>query len=288
MKKVVFFLAASVLLFMTSCTRISPTEVGFKISNSGNYRGIDSLPLLTGYQWYMPFTSKIVTIPTTQQHIVWSEDDKEGNEPNQEITVSCFGGAGFKMDVGMNYRVNPYRASKIYLKYNTGDLESISQTYLRNAVRKAMQDASGEISVDSILNNLPGYEAAVFSNLKTTLEPEGFIVDLFSILHQPTPTDKDLQASINQKIKAKQDAERTRMELQSSVAEAAKSVATAKGDSAAKVINAAGEAEAVKKIQSVLTPTYVDYVKWKNAGNEVPRVPSVVTGGGTLLNLKNQ
>jgi hypothetical protein len=87
--------------------------------------------------------------------VVWSEDENEGSKPNEHITISCQGGAGFKVDVGLNYRVNPSKASKIYLKYRTDDLESITATYLRNVVRGSMQDVSGLITVDSVLNNLP-------------------------------------------------------------------------------------------------------------------------------------
>lgn len=288
MKNVYVIGALALVLLMfacNSCTRISPTEAGFKISNSGDYRGIDTLPLLTGWQWYMPYASKIVTIPTTQQHVVWSKDPNEGSDANQEISVSCLGGAGFNMDIGLNYRVDPFKASKIYLKYNTSNLQTISTTFLRNAVRNSMQSVSGHLSVDSILNNLPAYTQAVDTALSLLLKPEGFIVDLFSILSRPTPTDAGLATSINNKITAKQDAETSRQQLQTSIAEAEKKIAAARGDSAANVINAEGEAEAVRRIQSVLTPTYVDYVKWKNAKDDVPRVPSVVTGSA-LLNLK--
>ena len=74
------------------------------------------------------------------------------------------------------------------------------------------------------------------------------------------------------------------MQLQSSIAEANKQVAKARGDSATKVINAMGEAEAVKKIQQVLTPTYVQYIlatRWNGVQ------PTVVGGGsGMILQLK--
>ena len=273
-----------VILMISSCTRVSPTEAGFQINNSGDYRGIDSLPLLTGWQFYTPFFTYIVTMPTTQQHVVWSEDEAEGSRPNQHITIACQGGAGFKVDVGLNYRVNPSKASKIYLKYRTDDLESITNTYLRNVVRGSMQDVSGLLTVDSILNNLPGFEAAVRKNVTERFEKDGFIVDNFSILKQPTPTDKNLSDAINAKIRAKQDAETSKMQLQQSIAEANKQIAKAKGDSATKVINAMGEAEAVKKIQQVLTPTYVEYIK-ASRWNGVQ--PSVVGGGsGMILQLK--
>lgn len=282
MKKVL--LLATLVVVLASCTRINPTEVGFKIDNSGDYRGIDSLPLLTGFQFYTPGFTYVVTIPTTQQHVIWSEDESEGSKPGEHITVACLGGAGFKMDVGLNYRVNPTKASKIYLKYKTDDLESISQTYLRNVVRGSMQDISGYITVDSILNNMPGFEAAVRKNVTERFEKDGFIVDNFSILKQPTPTDANLAQAINAKIKAKQDAETSKMQLQSSIAEANKQVAQARGDSATKVINAMGEAEAVRKIQQVLTPTYVQYIlatRWNGVQ------PTVVGGGaGMILQLK--
>ena len=282
MKKVTLVLAAIVAL--TSCTRINPTEVGFKIDNSGDYRGIDSLPLLTGFQFYTPGFTYVVTIPTTQQHVIWSEDESEGSRPGEHITIACLGGAGFKIDVGLNYRVNPLKASKIYLKYKTDDLESITQTYLRNVVRGSMQDVSGYITVDSILNNMPGFEAAVRKNIVDRFAVDGFIVDNFSILKQPTPTDGNLAAAINAKIKAKQDAETSKMQLQSSIAEANKQVAKARGDSATKVINAMGEAEAVKKIQQVLTPTYVQYILATRWNGVQPTV--VGSGGGMILQLK--
>jgi regulator of protease activity HflC (stomatin/prohibitin superfamily) len=282
MKRVLTLVALVVTL--GSCTRINPTEVGFKIDNSGDYRGIDSLPLLTGFQFYTPGFSYVVTMPTTQQHVIWSEDENEGSKPGEHITIACLGGAGFKIDVGLNYRINPMKASKIYLKYKTDDLESISQTYLRNVVRGSMQDVSGYITVDSILNNLPGFEAAVRKNVTDRFEKDGFIVDNFSILKQPNPTDAQLAASINAKIKAKQDAETSKMQLQSSIAEANKQIAKARGDSATKVINAMGEAEAVKKIQQVLTPTYVEYIKATRWNGVQPSV--VGGGGGMILQLK--
>lgn len=282
MKKVLTLVAA--VLLLASCTRINPTEVGFKINNSGDYRGIDSLPLLTGWQFYTPGFSYVVTMPTTQQHVVWSEDETEGSRPGEHITIACLGGAGFKVDVGLNYRINPNRASAIYLKYKTDDLESITQTYLRNVVRGSMQDVSGVITVDSILNNLPGFESAVRDRVTKRFEADGFIVDNFSILKQPNPTDAQLAAAINAKIKAKQDAETTKMQLQQSIAQANKDIAKARGDSATKVITAMGEAEAVRKIQSVLSPTYVEYIKAQR-WNGVQ--PSVVGGGsGMILQLK--
>jgi regulator of protease activity HflC (stomatin/prohibitin superfamily) len=61
-------------------------------------------------------------------------------------------------------------------------------------------------------------------------------------------------------------------------------VAAARGDSAEAVIRAAGQAEAINKLQAQLTPEYNEYMriqKWNGA------YPSTMLGGssGVLLNL---
>ncbi len=268
------------------CHRVSPTEVGFKISNSGDYRGVDSLPVITGYNFVFPGISYIVTLPTTQQHVVWSEEGGEGAAAGQQITVSCLGGAGFKMDVGFNYRVDPNKASKIYLKYRTDDLDRITSTYLRNVVRGTMQDLSGTMTVDSVLNNLPYYEHTVATALTERLSKEGFIVDNFNITKQPQPTDSNLATSINAKIKAKQDAETSKMQLQQSIAEANKRVAEARGDSASKVINALADAEVIKVKTNSLSasPQYIDLIKAEKWDGKLPTY--MTASGGTLFSIK--
>lgn len=287
MKRLIFIIAISAII--TSCTRVTPQEAGFKIENAGDYRGIDSLPLLTGYNTYMPGFSHIVTIPTTMQHVVWSEEgEKQGNEviqQGQHIVINCLGGSGFKVDVGVNYRVNPYQASKIYLKYKTDDLAVITQTFLRNIVRGSMQDVSGYLTVDSILNGLPKFEMTVRNILTDRFAKEGFMLDNFNIISMPRPVDPNLAASINAKIKAKQDAETAIQQLSISIAEANKKIATARGDSAEAVINASGEAEAIRVKQREITPQYIEYIKAQQWDGKLPST-MLGSGSNTLFNLK--
>lgn len=251
MKKL--FIITIAVLFITSCKQVTPQEEGFKISNSGDYRGIDSLPVLTGVNWYMPGFSYIVKLPTTMQHVVWSETASEGNNVDESIIINCMGGSGFKVDVGLNYRIMPGKGSKVYLKYKSDDLESITNTYLRNIVRGSMQDISGHITVDSILNNLPNYEQSVRTSLTNKFAKEGFILEGYNILSMPKPVDPNLATAINNKIIAKQNSETAKQQLQITIAEANKKVAAARGDSLSAVITAGGEATANKLKQATLT-----------------------------------
>lgn len=254
--------------YFQSCTRIDPTEAGFKISKSGSYRGLDSIPLVTGWQFYLPWATEVVTIPTTMQHEVWSDSQDEGKEVGQAIKIACYGGAGFKIDVGFNYHVDYQKASKIYLRFKTDDLSKITSTYLRNLVRQSMQDVSSHMTVDSVLNNQSGMELSITKELTKRLLQDGFVLDNFSINSKPEPTDPTLAAAINNKIKARQDAETSKMQLQISIADANKKIASARGDSSVAVIEAAGRAEAIRKLQQQLTPEYVEYTrvqKWDGA-----------------------
>lgn len=285
-KLINLFFVAIFATMLYSCTRVTPTEAGFRVMNSGDYRGVDSLPLLTGWQFFFPGNSYIVTIPTTMQHIVWSEGVQEGSNPNEHITISCMGGSGFKVDVGLNYRVKPDKASKIYLKYKMENLSNITETFLRNVVRGAMQDVSGYMTVDSMLNNLPHYEDVVRKDLAKRFDSEGFNLDGFNILSKPRPDDPALANAINQKIIAKQNAETSKQQLEGSIAEANKKIAAARGDSAESVIRASGQAEAIKKLQQQLTPEYIEFTKiqkWDGV------LPAYMLGGsqGIMLNLPN-
>lgn len=102
------------------------------------------------------------------------------------------------------------------------DLNNITETFLRNILRGAMQDVSGYMTVDSMLNNLPHYENVVRQDLAKRFESEGFILDAFNILSKPRPDDPALANAINQKIIAKQNAETSKQQLEGSIAEANK------------------------------------------------------------------
>lgn len=282
--KPLFYALIAISLFATSCTRVTPTEAGFRVSNSGDYRGVDSLPLLTGWQFYFPSQSFIVTIPTTMQHVVWSEGEEENTNPNEHIPVSCMGGSGFKVDVGLNYRVKPNSASKIYLKYKMDDMDQITNTYIRNIVRGTMTEVSGYMPVDSMLNNLPLYEKVVRERLTILLEKEGFIVDGFNIINKPRPDDPALAAAINRKITAIQDVQTEILNKQKSIAKSQQKIQTALGDSADRVIRSNAEAQAIKNLQHELTPEYIDYVRIQKWNGQVSQYQ--LGGGTTLLNIK--
>jgi len=281
MKTKQFLIVALSLLTLASCTRINPGTTGIKVSYSGDYRGVDSLPQEVGYVWYTPGFSTVIEFPTNMQHVVYSESGAEGHDTNQAIIVGLKGGSSFKMDVAINYTIKPSKAAHIYLKWKITDLEDLNNGYLYTTTRKVLNDIAGSWSMDSILNYRPLYEKTATEILTAKLYGDGIIVDPtngLTLLKTPIATDKNLEQAILGKITARQEAERKQMELQSSVADANKKMAEARGDSARTVINANAIAEANKKMEQSLTPGILQKMwieKWKG------EVPTYQMGGNT-------
>lgn len=271
-----------IILFLT-VNKIGPREAAFRVNNFGSYRGVDNIPLVTGLQLCMPFFQHIERVGTTQEHLVWSDDKNEGEPFDQSLQVFCYGGAGFNINVGLNVSVIPSYAPKIWLKWKTVDVQIIMKQWGRNVIRGIYNDASSTMSVDSLLNNFTKLDAQARVRIEDSLGAYGFHVDAINILSKPKAIDKALEDAINRKIIAKQDAETEVQNITKHNALAAQKAADARGDSSYNVIEALGKAEAVKVMHEQLTPLYVDYIKWLNAGPDVPRVPGIVSGSGANL-----
>lgn len=279
---------ALMLLFtvlLSTCTKVGPKTAGFRVNNAGNYRGVANIPLCTGYQFYVPWVQHIETVPTTMEHIVWSDDKKEGEPDDQSISISCLGGAGFFLNVGLNVHVIASEAPRMWIRWNEVDVKDIMKKFLRNVIRGDMQIISSSMTVDSVLNNYSGLESACRHIVTDSLRTYGFAVDGFNFLGRPRAIDAQLEAAIARKIAAKQESETKTQELQSSIAEANKKIATARGDSASSVIEATGKAEAIKALQQQVTPTYVDYLRAQNWDGRLPTT-MLSSGSNTLFSLK--
>ena len=201
-----------------------------------------------------------------------------------EVNIFCKLGAAIKCKIGYNYKVIQGRSADVYFNFKTDDLPTITNGFLFNTLRNTMNNQAGIITLDSFISNTPAFRAAVDNVLTDSMRAQGFEVSQFGFTGAPEIVDPAIAGSVHKKIQAKQDAETSVQQLQISVADANKKIAEARGDSAAKVINALGEAEAIKVKQAFLTPTYVEYVKWSGADKNVPRVPQYVGAGGWVMN----
>ncbi len=246
----------AIVAFLGSCYRVEVGDVGLKISQTGDNRGVNPSEYVSGWVFYNPVGSDVVGFPTSMQHVEYDS-----------FKINAHGGSEFTIKPYINYIIDASKADIIYRTFKTTDLDIISTRYIRNAVYQAFTDVTGKYIPDSLLKSRELYEKEIFTYLKESLKSQGFILQ--QVTSNLTPPDA-LITSINNKNKADQDAQALQMQVAQAIAQANKDIAKAKGDSASNVINAAGQAKAIKLLQLQLTPEYIEYIKWNSWDGKLP------------------
>lgn len=253
MKKIFIFTMLSVFL-LSSCTRIDAGQVGIKVNLYGSSRGVQDVTEVTGMVAYNPFTTTIYEFPTYMQHIVWSEGKEEGSKENEHFSVTAKGGSNFKMDVGLNFTIDATKVPQIFVKYRK-DIETITDTYLRNTVRQVYNDLAASYTPDSLITYRALYEKRAEGFVKDLLEKDGFIVSQCVVIKFTPP--ESLQASINAKNNSVQLALQADNEVRTAEAKARIAVAEAEGRAKSLKIEADADAYANKVRQQSLTALLV-------------------------------
>jgi regulator of protease activity HflC (stomatin/prohibitin superfamily) len=273
-KKLLILLAVIVGSFVItiinpiSVERIDVGNVGLKVNNTGDERGVSKTVYVTGWVFYNSWLSRIKEYPTTQQHIDY-----------EETSIITKGGFQAIIKPSFNWSVNAANAADMYQSLKK-DVDDIRDTWLKNAIIGAVNDVANLYTVDSIFNHRAEFESDIVKECNKRVSKWFNVSQLRTNILPP----KEITEAINAKTKAVQEAQSAIQQKLVAEAQAQTKIATAKGDSAQAVIAAAGRAEAVKKEQQYLTPLYIDYLKvqkWKGD------VPSTVLGsnGNVLLNL---
>jgi regulator of protease activity HflC (stomatin/prohibitin superfamily) len=248
--------------------RIDVGNVGLKVNNTGDERGVSKTAYVTGWVFYNSWLSRIKEFPVTQQHIDY-----------EEAAIITKGGFQAVIKPSFNWSVNPGNAADMYQNLKQ-DVDQIKDTWLKNAIIGAVNDIANLYTVDSIFNHRAEFEADIVKECNKRVSKWFNVSQLRTNIVPP----KEITQAINAKTAAVQEAQAAIQQKIVAEAQAQTQIAKAKGDSAQAVISASGRAEAVKKEQQYLTPLYIDYLKvqkWKG------EVPTTVLGNNsnTLISL---
>jgi regulator of protease activity HflC (stomatin/prohibitin superfamily) len=269
-KAVVVVLVSFIIGMVNPVTveRIDVGNVGLKVNNTGDERGVSKTAYVTGWVFYNNWLSRIKEFPVTQQHIDY-----------EETSIITRGGFQAIIKPSFNWSVNPGNAADMYQNLKQ-DVDQIKDTWLKNAIIGAVNDIANLYTVDSIFNHRAEFEADIVKECNKRVSKWFNVSQLRTNIVPP----KEITQAINAKTAAVQEAQAAIQQKIVAEAQAQTQIAKAKGDSAQAVISASGRAEAVKKEQQYLTPLYIDYLKvqkWKGD------VPTTVLGSNsnTLVSL---
>jgi regulator of protease activity HflC (stomatin/prohibitin superfamily) len=131
-------------------TRVDAGHVGIRVRLAGSDRGIQDMPVVTGWVFFNPLTEQIVLFPTSVQNVVWTQSANEGRPIDESITFSSGEGVNIGADIGLSFHIDPTLAPRLYGRFRLNDLAILSDGYMRNTVREAFNDVASKLSVQEI------------------------------------------------------------------------------------------------------------------------------------------
>lgn len=263
-KVIIGALILSAGISLSSCSRVPAGYRGVIVNLYGSDKGVAEQSVGVG-RYYTGWNSELYLFPTFLQNYNWKDD--------QSITMQTSEGLSIKTDAGITYSILPDNVVKVFQKYRLG-IEEITNTFLHNMVRDAMNEIASTLSVEQIygskkeefikrVNEIVKREAA-----NNGIEVEKiYLVGSFDL----PPT---VITSINSKIQAAQNAMKVENEVATARAEAQKKVVEAEANAKQITINAEAQAKANKILSESLTQQFVSYqaiLKWDG---KLPRVAS--------------
>jgi len=263
-----------------SCTRVNPGMVGIKVNMAGSDRGVDKLPLVTGWVMYFPPTTKIFEYPTYMQTAVWTSSRHEGRPVDESISFSDKDQMLITADINLSYYLIPTSVPAFYVQFRSDDLNTFTHGYLRNVARDAFNAVCSHYAFDEINGSAKErILAEVKQKINDDVSKWGVKIEQFGFIGGLRPPP-GIALAINDKIAAVQNAIRTENELRQSKAEAQKVIA-----------KATGEAEANRVLAASISPQLIQWRTLQITQDAVARWngqrPTVegLNSGGLLLNI---
>ena len=247
-KRMVLAVALLAIIGLVSCstiTRVDAAHVGIRVKLAGSNRGVDDIPVVTGWVFYNPLTEQIIEFPTSVQNVVWTASPHEGNAVDESITFSSQEGVNVGADIGMSFHIDGKMAPHIYLRFREPDLMKLADRYVRNAVREAFNDVASRMQVQDIYGaGKTKLIQDVTKELQDKLGKDGFVIDQLTI-NGALRLPENVAQAINQAMEATQKAIQAENRVRQVRAEAEQAIAQAHGAAESARERAKGDADAL-------------------------------------------
>lgn len=242
----------ALVLIMFAVERIDSGQTGIIVNLAGSERGVDDAKVETGWVVYNRFTKQLFEYPAFAQIVDYEPFDIQDKK-----------GTIFQTDPTIEYYIERENAKVVFLRYRKTTLE-LEQSVILTEVKNAYKDVAGLYETDSLINNRPAFEKEVEVLLKDRLSQRGFT---FTNIQSSVKPNEVLQAAIDAKNTAVQNALKVENEKKAAIAEAEKVVAAAKG-----------KADANRILQQSITPELIQLKAVEKWDGKLP----LSTSGNTL------
>jgi regulator of protease activity HflC (stomatin/prohibitin superfamily) len=284
LRRVLLFALAVGGIVVVGCqttTRVDAGHVGIRVKLAGSDRGVQDMPVVTGWVVYNPLTEQIVLFPTSVQNVVWSQSVHEGQPFDESITFSSSEGVNANSDIGLSFHIEPGLAPKLYARFRLNDLEKLSDGYMRNTVREAFNDVASRLPVQEIYGaGKSRMLADVTQKCRDVFSKDGIVIDQLTI-NGALRLPQNVMDAINRAMEATQNAIQSHNRVAQVEAEAQQAVTQAhgqaeaarqkaQGDADALLIRARAEAQANEIVRLSMTPAILQYRALEHWDGKLP------------------
>lgn len=260
-KVILTFAALGMMLQLTGCNNVPAGYRGVKVNLYGSDKGIDEQSLGVG-RYYIGWNSELYLFPTFLQNYSWTE--------KEAITMQTSEGLSISTDAGITYSIKPDNVVKVFQKYRLG-IEEITNTFLHNMVRDAMNEVASTMTVEQIYGaQKEQFITKVNEIVKREALVTGIDVDKIYLVGS-FDLPQSVVDSINSKIQASQNAMKVENEVATARAEAQKTVVDAEARGKQILINAESQAKANKILAESLTSEFVQYQAILHWNGQLPQ-----------------
>jgi regulator of protease activity HflC (stomatin/prohibitin superfamily) len=284
-RRLVVVLGLGVGLLAIGCqttTRVDAGHVGIRVRLAGSDRGIQDMPVVTGWVFFNPLTEQIVLFPTSVQNVVWTASANEGRAIDESISFSSGEGVNISADIGLSFHIDPSLAPRLYGRFRLNDLSVLSDGYMRNTVREAFNDVASKLPVQDIYGSGKSRMLAdVTQKCRDVFGKDGIVIDQLTI-NGALRLPPNVMDAINRAMEATQNAIQSRNRIAQVEAEATQTITEAhgqaeaarqkaQGDADALLIRARSEAQANEIIRLSTTPAVLQYRAIEHWDGKLPQ-----------------
>ena len=241
----------AVLVLTKPFVTINSGEVGIK-SNLGKY---DPSPMQPGLHFFIPFLQKVIVVDTRVRLINYTSGEDMGEVQKysgqsqagiirkNSISVLDARNLPVSIDITVQYRLNPENAPQTIASWGLSWENKIVDPVVRDVVRSI----AGKYTAEELPTKRNDLATAIDDGIRKDIDAQpNKPVELLTVQLREIILPEKVKEQIERVQIAKQEAERTKYEVERANQEALKKAALAEGTAKAAIIEAQGRADAAK------------------------------------------
>ena len=226
---------------------INSGEMGIK-ATAGKF---DPIPMEPGFHFFLPFVQNIIVVDTKVRIINYTSTEDVGEIIRRDsgilrkasISVLDARGLPVSIDLTVQYKLNPKNAPQTIASWGLSWEDKIINPVVRDVVRSV----TGQYTAEELPTKRNEIAAQIDQGIRKNMDEQpNKPAELLTVQLREIILPQKIKDQIERVQIAKQEAERTKYEVERANQEALKKAALAEGTAKARIIEAQGQADAVK------------------------------------------